>query len=78
MQLLFFTRHADNQQPFVREGLSIKHVTFDSNDLEDLLLVAKFRIVNFPTSLIIDNKGKVLLKMYGRVPVSYVNDLCRA
>jgi hypothetical protein len=51
-----------------RPGLQWQHVVFESNRLEDLLLIAKYRIVNFPMSLVIDNTGKVLLKIKGSIP----------
>jgi len=56
-----------------RPGLEFKHVEFESNDLDDLLLIAKYRIINFPTSLIIDDRGKVLLKVKGSISSKYID-----
>lgn len=56
-----------------RPGLETKHISFNTSNLEELLLIARYRIINFPTSLIISDTGKVLLKVKGSIPNSYVN-----
>ena len=77
MEILVFTRKESNIKfKKVREGLTIRQIPFSSRKLDDLLIIAKHRILNFPTSLVIDGNGKVLLKMHGTVPMSYVNTLC--
>lgn len=58
-----------------RPGLQLQHVRFDSNKLDDLILVAKYRIINFPTSIIIDGRGKLLLKVKGTIPESYIGSI---
>jgi hypothetical protein len=62
-----------------RQGLEFKHIRFDSTDLEDLMLVAKYRIIDYPTSIIVDGNDKMLLKVKGSIPGSYVDNLmgCR-
>jgi len=77
MQILIFTKKFMQIQDLkLRNGLSIKYVAFESTNIDDLLLIARYRILNFTTSLVIDDRGKVLLKMRGTVPTSYINKLC--
>jgi len=76
MQILSFTRNGSRAPSHPkRPGLDFKHIQFESNDLDDLLLVARYRIINFPTSLIIDTNGKILLKVKGSIPNRYVDNL---
>ena len=76
MEILIFTRNGDRMPRLPsRPGLDIRHIQFESNSMENLLLVAKYRIINFPTSLIIDNRGKILLKVKGSIPDSYVDNI---
>jgi hypothetical protein len=75
MQVLVFTNGHKRPTIPLREGLTIRYISFDTSSLDDLLMIARFRIVTYPTSLIIDNRGKVLLKMHGSVPASYINNL---
>lgn len=56
-----------------RPGLEFEHIQFETNDIDHLLIIARYRIINFPTSLIIDNQGKVLLKVKGSIPAAYMN-----
>ena len=74
MQVLVFTKNGRKVPRLPnRPGLDTRHISFGTTLLEELLLIARYRIVNYPTSLIIDNKGKVLLKVKGSIPNSYVN-----
>ena len=75
MQILVFTK-GGGKVPNIptRSGLRSQHIQFETTLLDELLLIAKYRIINFPTSLIIDNKGKVLLKVRGSIPSSYVQN----
>ena len=57
-----------------KEGMEVKHVQFESTKLEDLLLVAKYRIINFPTSVLVDGRDQVLLRMKGILPDRYVDN----
>jgi hypothetical protein len=69
MKILTFTRDGQKTPNVpLRDGLQLQHVVFESNKLEDLLLIAKYRVVNFPTSLVIDDTGRVLLKVKGSIP----------
>lgn len=56
-----------------RNGLDFKHIRFDSTDLDDLLTIARYRIINYPTSIIVDDKGNVLLKVKGSIPSGYID-----
>jgi len=76
MQVLIFSKSDRHATIPGRPGLTIRYIRFNTNVLEDLLLIARYRILNFTTSLVIDDRGKVLLKMRGTVPPSYVNKLC--
>ncbi|MGW8180775.1 MAG: hypothetical protein ACWGQW_18745 [bacterium] len=58
-----------------RDGLDFKHIRFDSTDLEDLLTIARYRIISYPTSIIVDDKGNVLLKVKGSIPSSYIDNI---
>ncbi|MCK5605451.1 hypothetical protein KAR91_26400 [Candidatus Pacearchaeota archaeon] len=74
MQIIVFTNNGRKIPKFPnRPGLETKHVSFDTTALEELLLIARYRVINFPTSIIIDNRGKVLLKVKGSIPNSYVD-----
>jgi hypothetical protein len=77
MKILIFNRNG--YRPVVsvptKPNLNIEYVSFESNVLDDLMLVAKYKILNFPTSLIIDNNGKVLLKVKGMLSENYISCL---
>ena len=75
MRIIVFTRNGVKPKFPKREGLECKHIRFDSNKLDDLMAIARFKIVNFPTSIIIDKKGKILLKVRGSIPNNYVDKL---
>jgi len=76
MTILTFTKNGSKAPAFPnRQGLSFRHIKFETNILEDLLLIAKYRIINFPTSLIIDNAGNVLLKVKGAISNKYVDSI---
>jgi thioredoxin-related protein len=71
-----FTKNGEKVPPLPsRPGLQFKHIKFDSTALEDLMLVAKYRVINFPTSIIVDGRGQVLMKVKGTIPDSYVDSL---
>ena len=73
MRVLVFTRNGSRVPEL--PGIETQHIRFESSKLDDLLVVAKYRIVNFPTSLLIDDRGKVLLKVKGNIPKYYLNSL---
>ena len=74
MSILIFIRNgAKVPKITIRDNFDIRFISFDSNILEDLLCIARYKVVNFPTSLIINDGGKVLLKMRGFVPRIYIN-----
>jgi len=76
MIIYTFTRNGTRvPKPPNRKGLDFKHIKFDSTLLDDLMLIAKYRIVDFPTSIIIDDHGKMLLKVRGSIPGNYVDSL---
>jgi len=73
MRVVVFTKDENREINFpTRPGLEFKHIRFETNDLDELLLIASFRVVNFPTSIIIDNKGKLLLKIRGTISEEYL------
>ncbi len=74
MQLLLFTKN-NNKVPIFpnRPNLEFKHIQFETSNLDDLLIIARYRIINFPTSLIIDKRGKILLKIKGSIPSTYID-----
>lgn len=76
MKVITFTR-SNRKIPSIslRPGLEFQHVTFESSNLDDLLLIAAHKIVDFPTSLVVDGRGKVLLKVRGAIPRYYLNSL---
>jgi len=78
MRIIVFTRNGTNPKFPNRPGLDCKHIRFDTNNLDELLTLAKFRIVNFPTSLILDKRGKILLKVKGSIPNTYIDRLAIA
>jgi len=76
MQILVFTKNGCLTPTIPqRDGLEIKHVHFESTLLDDLLLIAKYRIINFPMSLIVDGRGNVLLRVKGAIPGRYFDSL---
>ena len=78
MKILVFTKKYKDEVDFpqdVREGLNVEHISFDSTKLDDLLKIAQYRVINYPTSIILNNKGKVLLKIRGSIPDGYVNNI---
>ena len=75
MKIVVFTNNKRKVKFPIRSGLECQFINFNSTDLNDLMLIAKYRIVNFPTSLIIDSNEKILLKVKGSIPGSYVDNL---
>lgn len=76
MKIIVFTKNNLNTPEFPnRVGLQCQHVSFNSTKLDDLLLIAKYRIVQYPMSLIVDVNGTVLMKIKGTIPDSYVDSL---
>lgn len=77
MKIILFTRNSEIKSSEFpqRDGLDFQHVQFCSSKLEDLLLVAKYKIVNYPMSLVVDNRGKILLKIKGLISDSYIDNL---
>lgn len=76
MKILVFTKKGQETPSFPqRPGLEVQHVCFNSSKLDDLMLVAKYRILNYPSTLVIDSRGKVLIKMRGSVPDNYLDTL---
>ncbi len=74
MTILLFTKNENKIPSFPkRPGLEFKHIRFETSDLDDLLIIARYRIINFPTSLIIDKRGKILLKIKGSIPSTYID-----
>jgi hypothetical protein len=74
IQILLFTKNGSKIPNFPkRPNLKFKHIRFETNNLDDLLTIAKFRIINFPTSLIINGRGKILLRIRGAIPSIYVD-----
>ena len=78
MQIVVFTRKNQSIPKFPkRSKLKFRHVIFESTDIDDLRLVALYRIINFPTSIIIDDNNKVLIKVKGSIPGEYVDMLSK-
>jgi hypothetical protein len=76
MRIVLFTRNGGKLPSIpIRDGLEFLHVPFESSDLNNLMLIAKYKILNYPTSLVLDSKGKVLLKVRGALPTSYVDSI---
>jgi len=64
MRLLMFTRNGTkklNTPP----GLDFHHIPFESNRLSDLLDIARHRVINFPTSILLNDRGKIVLRVRG-------------
>ena len=80
MRILLFTKSSTDKIRLpkkVKERLNVEHISFDTTDLDKLLKVAKYRIINFPTSLVIDDNDKILLKIRGSIPGEYADNLLR-
>ncbi len=75
-KIIVFTRNGEKIPKIPeRPGLAFQHIRFDSVKLDDLMLIARYRIVNFPTSIIINGNGKILLRVKGSIPGSYVDNV---
>lgn len=76
MKILVFTKNDISPPSFPdRPNLECRHVRFESTNLDDLLLIAKYRIIQFPMSIIIDGRGRVLMKIKGTIPESYIDNI---
>lgn len=74
MQILLFTKNSQIPPKFPnRPGLQVRYIKFESTELDDLLLIAKHKILNFPMSVIVDDNGKAIIKMYDSIPDDYVD-----
>ena len=76
MRYILFNRNMSDDYilPDIK-GISCQRICFNSNNLDDLLLVARYGIVNYPSSIIINEKDKLVLKMSGPIPIEYLNEL---
>lgn len=74
MEIITFTREKENLTCPIRDGLIFRHIVFNSSKLDDLMLVAKYKIVSYPTSIILDSKGRLLLKVRGTIPDTYIDN----
>jgi len=54
-------------------NVETQFLSFESTRHEDLLVIAKNRIIDVPCSLLLSNTGKILLRVNGIVPKTYVN-----
>lgn len=76
MELLIFTRNGKKIPKLPqRPGIKFQHIQFESQKLDDLLKVAKYRIFEFPTSLILDNRGRILLRVRGSITNKYIDSI---
>ena len=76
MKIITFIREGQKVPAMpVRPGLETRIVNFDCEKLDELLLIAKFKILTFPTSIIIDDRNRVLLRVRGGVLNIYVDRL---
>jgi hypothetical protein len=64
MRLVFFTRNG-TKPPQAPPGIEFQHIQFESNKLADLLDIAQYRVINFPTSILLNDKDKVVLRTRG-------------
>lgn len=76
MQLIIFTKD-DEELPDLSQykDLRFRHIRFNSTDLDDLLLIAQYRIISYPTSIIVNNKGSILLKKKGFISSTYLDEI---
>lgn len=76
MQLIIFTKD-DEELPDLSQykDLRFRHIRFSSTDLDDLLLIAQYRIISYPTSIIINDKGSILLKKKGFISLTYLDEI---
>lgn len=75
MKLLIFTKkHIDkiDALAYIEDKCGVEYIPFNTNNLDQLLKIARFRIINFPTSIIIDNRGKVLFRINSIIPNYYI------
>lgn len=75
MKLLVFTqKYADKIiiPQNIQNKFDVKYIPFDSNNIDNLLDIALFRVINFPTFIIIDDKGKLLLRIRGSISEEYL------
>lgn len=77
MQLIIFTRGNKKLPSYLSKykKLNFKHIRFDSTNLDDLLIIAQYRIISYPTSIIVNNKGSILLKKKGFISLTYLNEI---
>ncbi len=73
MRLLIFINSKLRSPP--KFEIDYQYVDFNSTKLDDLMLIAKYRILDFPTTLVIDLNGKILLRMRGVVSNKQISDL---
>jgi thioredoxin-related protein len=76
MKIILFTR-VNGEVPRLpnRPGLEFKHIHFESSNLDDLMLIAQHRVIDYPTSIIVDNNGRTILRLKGSIPSDYVDTI---
>ena len=78
IQILSFIRDRYGDWPVSpRKDVGIKVVIFEASNLEDLLLIAKYKIVDFPVSIVIDGNDNVLLRIRGLVSSDVLDNLVK-
>ena len=75
MKILAFHKNGFDfeEKPSEIAGIPVTYVNFDSTELEELKLVAKYRIVQYPTSILL-RKTKVLFRISGMIPLDYIEN----
>ena len=51
-------------------------INFFSSKQEDLMLVSKYRVVALPTLVILDDNGRVIMRIVNNIEAQYIIDLC--
>lgn len=77
MKLIIFTKDGTDVPsiPDDINNIKIQYVIFNSTNQDQLLLIAKYRIIDYPTSIIINERDEILMKVNGPIPDGYITSL---
>ena len=73
MKLIICLRGKPKNPDKYKYNVETVFLDFESTKHEDLLIIAKNRIISAPCSLLFSDAGKILLRVNGIAPKTYIN-----
>ena len=76
IKVIIFTKDSKTI-PFLptKDGVEFRHISFNSSKLEDLMVVARHRVLQYPTTIVFDSSGRVILRLSSIVSEPFLEDM---